>query len=194
MVKSCTDCGLLLQVFVGGSSLKGLTENDVMQVMNRCSIIKCSHVFKPQKQLGFCLLHFKDQIDAACFYHTYVSKSIPICQNLGSLYVQEAVFNGMKATYDITGFQRRGYSPSDTGCCCGNTTPTPNTTATWDPTSHALPVQIKSEPDIKHDILNSDECIKSSLARLKREVIEDEKVLKAKYEKIDLLERLIALG
>lgn len=119
--KSCTDCGLLLQVFVGGASLKGLTESDVMQVMNRCSIIKCSHVFKPQKQLGFvtmkcfeqsytysivgscsfCLLHFKDKTDAACFYHTYASKEIPICQSLGGLYVQEAVFNGVKATYVI---------------------------------------------------------------------------------------------
>ncbi|KAL0135889.1 hypothetical protein V8B55DRAFT_1551302, partial [Mucor lusitanicus] len=191
MAKSCTDCGLLLQVFVGGASLKGLTESDVMQVMNRCSIIKCSHVFKPQKQLGFCLLHFKDKTDAACFYHTYASKEIPICQSLGGLYVQEAVFNGVKATYDIASLQQRRYSISNTGCCCATATQSTTATNTWDPTAHhAHPQHIKTEPGIRHDIPDTNECMRSSLARLKREVIDDEKALKAKYEKIGLLERL----
>jgi len=109
MGKPCTDCGLLLQVFLGGSSLKGFSESDMMQSVDRCSMIKCSHVFKPQKQLGFVTKHevfwaiYQDFLAPYRFclllLHLCFNREIAICHSLGGLYVQEAVFNGARVKY-----------------------------------------------------------------------------------------------
>jgi len=39
-------------VFVGGYALKGKSAEDVEMIINRCSVIKCKHVYKPQKVAG----------------------------------------------------------------------------------------------------------------------------------------------
>lgn len=52
MANSCTGCGLLLQVYVGGAALKGLTDIEMTKIINRCSLVKCNHVFKPKKLSG----------------------------------------------------------------------------------------------------------------------------------------------
>lgn len=146
MGKPCTDCGLLLQVFLGSSSLKSFSESDVMQSVERCSMVKCSHVFKPQEQLGFVTKKwgvlsdlprfFWFLVGSACFYYTYASRErlpfatvwdVCMSRKQNSLEWELNTYVRMKFhsqiccwqhCWDIASIQHRRLPPSDTGCCC----------------------------------------------------------------------------
>ncbi|KAG2209589.1 hypothetical protein INT46_007584 [Mucor plumbeus] len=190
MLKSCTSCGLLLQVYLGGSALKGLTDIEMTEIINRCSLVKCNHVCKPKKFSGFCLIHFQNESDAASFYYTYFAGNNLLCKSLRAIYVQEAIHSGVTADYVRISTENIHICPIEIGCQCNF-----QDTVTWNPTFYSNVENSTTEQgnlqiNVDSITIDGNEDIMQTLIRLRKEVEVDEKALNVKYEKIKLLEQL----
>lgn len=47
----------------------------------------------------FCLIHFKNESDAAGFYYTYAARDNLLCKSLRAIYVNKATRGRVKANY-----------------------------------------------------------------------------------------------
>ncbi|CAO3647645.1 unnamed protein product [Mucor fragilis] len=136
MVNSCM-CDILCRVFVGGYALKGMSNKQIENIINRCSVVKCKHVYKPQKVAGFCHVHFGAPSQAADFFQTYSRRRYSLCKELSGVYIQEVIINSIKASYDMSTVQVR-LAPASTWCRCGPSTTVSSSIANPPPAA-ALP-------------------------------------------------------
>ncbi|KAG1150561.1 hypothetical protein G6F37_009665 [Rhizopus arrhizus] len=94
-----------------------MSAEEIEVVINHCSVVKST--------------------EAADFFRTYSCERMSLCRKLSGIYVNEAIFNGIKVNYDLSTIQAR-LTPTSTWCRCKPTTTSnsiPTTTSNNNPTT-----------------------------------------------------------
>ncbi|KAG0773617.1 hypothetical protein G6F22_014729 [Rhizopus arrhizus] len=124
--------------------------------MNCLGRIRCNiTIVRP---IEFLFSTFQKATEAADSFKTYTCKRISLCKKLSGIYVNEAIFNVIKANYDLSTIQAR-LTPTSIWCRCKPTTTTsnsiptttsnnPTTTSNINPTttSNSDPTTCNSDP------------------------------------------------
>ncbi|GAN06252.1 conserved hypothetical protein [Mucor ambiguus] len=123
-------------IYLLGYALKRLCAEDAEVAINRCSVVKCKHIYKPQKVAGFCLIYFQNATEAAGFFKTYSCKRKLHRKKLSGVYIKETIFGDIKASYDFSTIQTRLTPTSNsTTTSNSNSTTTGNGQSSSNPTT-----------------------------------------------------------
>ncbi|CAO3648707.1 unnamed protein product [Mucor hiemalis] len=138
-----------------------MTDKDLMDILNKCSILKPIHVFKFTKNQTYGHIHFANEADASSFYYLYRNNSHILCRKFKDIFIRPSRTNGVDVIYDTSLCQKRLDQDTLGWCTCSSTVNTAE----------------------KHDM-----NLKSLIQKLKDEIKEDEEKLEAKKRKLKLLQ------
>ncbi|GAA5808350.1 hypothetical protein MFLAVUS_001741 [Mucor flavus] len=93
-----------------------MTDEDLIAILNKCSIQKPIHVLKISRDLTH--IHFENEANASSFYHLYRNNSHILCRKFKDIVIKPGRENGVDISYDISLCQRRVDEDTFGWCTC----------------------------------------------------------------------------